>query len=106
MKKSFITKLETNNYLIGSFDSYIEESKELLSKNKSISLEEVNELLKKMPTTTRAAIVNKKTGEYVGFIGISSADGKSESAELFVETNKTIKNDDLKDIYKVFCEYL
>ena len=106
MKKSFITKLETNNYLIGSFDSYIEESKELLSKNKSISLEEVNELLKKMPTTTRAAIVNKKTGEYVGFIGISSADGKSESAELFVETNKTIKNDDLKDIYKVFGEYL
>ncbi len=106
MKKSFITKLETNNYLIGSFDSYIEESKELLSKNKSISLEEVNELLKKMPTTTRAAIVNKKTGEYVGFIGISSADGKSESAELFVETNKTIENEDLKDIYIVFGEYL
>ena len=106
MKKSFITKLETNNYLIGSFDSYIEESKELLSKNKSISLEEVNELLKKMPTTTRSAIVDKETGEYVGFIGISSADGKSESADLFVETNKTIKNDDLKDIYKVFGEYL
>ena len=106
MKKSFITKLETNNYLIGSFDSYIEESKELLSKNKSISLEEVNELLKKMPTTTRAAIVNKKTGEYVGFIGISSADGINQSAELFVETNKTIENDDLKEIYKVFGEYL
>ena len=32
MKKSFITKLETNNYLIGSFDSYIEESKELFDK--------------------------------------------------------------------------
>lgn len=106
MKKSFITKLETNNYLIGSFDSYIEESKELLSKNKSISLEEVNELLKKMPTTTRGAIVNKETGEYVGFIGISSADGINQSAELFVETNKTIENKDLKEIYKVFGEYL
>ena len=106
MKKSFITKFETNNYLLGSFDSYIEESKELLSKNKSISLEEVNELLKKIPTTTRSAIVDKETGEYVGFIGISSADGKSESADLFVETNKTIKNADLKDIYKVFGEYL
>lgn len=106
MKKSFITKLETNNYLIGSFDSYIEESKELLSKNKSITIEEAEVLFKKMPTTTRASIVNKKTGEYVGFIGVSSSNGVNQSAELFVETNKTIENEDLKEIYKVFGEYL
>lgn len=106
MKNNYIPKFETEKYYIGSFDSYIEESAKLLSDNKSISIDEAKELLKKMPTTTRGAIVNKETGEYVGFIGISTANGVSESAELYVEHNGSINNNDLKDIYMVFGAYL
>ena len=90
MKDSFITKFETDKYLIGSFDSYLEESLKLIMNKKNISEDEAKELFKKMPTTTRSAIVNKETGEYVGFIGISRPNGPTESADLFVETNGSI----------------
>ena len=47
MKEKFIIKLETNEYYIGSFDVYIEESTNLLSKNSCITLEEATEEIKK-----------------------------------------------------------
>ena len=106
MKKSFIAKFETEKYLIGSFDSYFDESLKLLMEHENITEDDAKELFKKMPTTTRGAIVDKETGEYVGFVGITSQDGPTESANLFVEHNNSIKSDDLKEIYKVYGEYL
>ena len=38
MNENFITKLETNNYLIGSFDAYIDITKQLIKDNSNITL--------------------------------------------------------------------
>ena len=53
----FITKLETKNYKIGSFDVFLDKSKALLEFNNP---NKSDELLKKMPTTLRASIVGKE----------------------------------------------
>lgn len=106
MKKSFIAKLETDNYYIGSFDSYLEESKELLKNNNHLADEEVDNIIKSMPTTTRASIVDKETHEYIGFIGIKNSNGELESADLVFETVNDLKIGDLKKILKIYLEYL
>ena len=46
MNENFITKLETNNYLIGSFDAYIDITKQLIKDNSNITDEEVEAVLK------------------------------------------------------------
>ena len=47
MNENFIAKLQTNNYLIGSFDAYIDLSKELMKNNSNISNKEVETTLKR-----------------------------------------------------------
>ena len=44
MNKSFISKLETSRYLIGSFDSFIEKTKQLIKDNSG----SIDELEKKI----------------------------------------------------------
>ena len=68
MTKEFISKLETKNYLIGSFDAYESKSRLLIKNNSNLSEEEIEIIIKSMPTTYRASIINKD-GEYIGYIG-------------------------------------
>ena len=76
---NFVAKLETEKYLIGSFDAFMDKSLELTKTNLNKTDEEANEFLKTIPTTTRAAITTKD-GEYVGFIGITNVDAKNDAA--------------------------
>ena len=60
----FIKKLETKNYEIGSFDVYLEKSKELIEQNNDKIKKNIDDdLLKVMPTTYRASIIDKQNKE-------------------------------------------
>lgn len=105
MKENFISKLETNKYLIGSFDAYIEDSKKLIKNNSNITFEEVDELLKKMPTIYRAAIIDKN-GEYIGYIGLYNVDAKNNTASIRFEINENLDENDKNEILNKFRKYL
>ena len=93
MNENFIVKLQTNNYLIGSFDAFIETSKELIKDNSNITDEEVEVVLKSMPTTYRAAITNKE-GTYIGYIGLYNVDAKNKTTSIRFEVNQELENKD------------
>ena len=76
--ENFIPKLYTDNFMIGSFDVYLDRSKELIEKNNSI----IPELLDDMPTSLRASIVNKADNSYLGFISVVDMDNENNSTSL------------------------
>ena len=105
MSENFISKLQTNKYLIGSFDTYIETTKQLIKDNSNVSDEEVELILKEMPTTYRAAITNKDK-EYLGYIGLYNIDAKNNVASIRFEVNKDLENEDKNEILNEFNKYL
>ena len=105
MNENFITKLQTDKYLIGSFDAYIELSKELIKNNSDISSEEADAVLKSMPTTYRAAIINKN-GEYVGYIGLYNVDAKNNTSSIRFEVNEKFEKEDKNEVVSEFKKYL
>lgn len=105
MKDNFVSKLETDNFYIGSFDAYIEESKELIKRNSRISEDEVNDILKTLPTTYRATILDKE-GNYIGFIGLYNIDAKDDVASLRFEVNRSISEEEKIEIVNEFRKYI
>lgn len=105
MNENFIAKLQTDKYLIGSFDAYIELSKELIKNNSNISDEEVDTILKSMPTTYRAAITNK-TGDYIGYIGLYNVDAKNNTSSIRFEVNENLEKEDKNEVLNEFKKYL
>lgn len=105
MKKEFISKLKTKNYLIGSFDVYQEVSKKIIQKNSNLSEEETERILKSMPTTSRAAITNKK-GKYIGYIGLFDIDAKNNISSIRFETKITLSKKDVNEILDEFKKYI
>lgn len=99
---NFVAKLETEKYLIGSFDAFMDKSLELTKNNLNKTDEEANEFLKTIPTATRAAITTKD-GEYVGFIGITNVDAKNDAASIVFEVNREV---DKEEILNEFKKYL
>lgn len=99
---NFVAKLETEKYLIGSFDVFMNNSLELVKTNLNKTDEEANEFLKTIPTATRAAITTKD-GEYVGFIGITNVDAKNDAASIVFEVNREV---DKEEILTEFKKYL
>lgn len=106
MNENFISKLETNKYLIGSFDAYQESSKEVIKNNSELSDEEVDTILKSMPTTYRAAIINKETNQYVGYIGLYNVDAKNNISSMRFEVMDNITDEDKKEIINEFKKFL
>lgn len=105
MNENFIAKLQTDKYLIGSFDAYIELSKELIKNNSNISDEETDTILKSMPTTYRAAITNKN-GDYIGYIGLYNVDGKNNTSSIRFEVNNDLSREDKNELLNEFKKYL
>lgn len=106
MNENFISKLETNKYLIGSFDAYQESSKEVIKNNSKLSDEEVDTILKSMPTTYRAAIINKETNQYIGYIGLYNVDAKNNISSMRFEVMDNITDEDKKEIINEFKKFL
>lgn len=105
MNQDFISKLETKHYLIGSFDTYINQSKKLIKENLKTSDKKVEEILKSMPTAYRAAIVDKKGG-YIGYIGLFHVDQKNQRSSIRFEVVSDIKTKRIKEILHEFKNYL
>ena len=104
--ENFISKLETDKYIIGSFDVYLEKVKELIKNNyPKITDEEVEEILKKMPTTYRAAITDKNDN-FVGFIGLYDVDAQNETASIRFQANDQLLTGDRKRILEEFKKYI
>lgn len=105
MRDNFICKLETLNFKIGSFDVYLDMSKELIKKNGGYSDEKAEELLKEFPTSYCASILDKD-GNYVGYITIYNGDVISSTYSLRMETNRNLSLDErneISDEYKKWC---
>lgn len=105
MNDSFIVKLKTDKYYIGSFDSYIELSKELIKNNSNFFGEQVDAILSSMPTAYRAAITDKN-GNYIGYIGLYNVDAKNNTSSIRFEVNSELSEKDKNEILNEFKKYL
>ena len=101
----FIKKLETENFEIGSFDTYIENSSKLMDDNKDIGFDS-EELLKKLPTTYRASVVSKQDKSYIGFIGVFDVDSRNDATSIIFETNKRLSDEELEEVIGEYKEFL
>lgn len=96
----FIPKLYTDNFMIGSFDVYLDKSKELIEKNKNLE-----GLLDKMPTSLRASIVSKEDNSYLGFISVLNMNNENGYTSLVLVLENTLeelKTNEIVDKYKEF----
>lgn len=105
MEENFIKKLETKNYLIGSFDVYLDKAKTLIMENSNLTDGEADKILGGMPTAYRAAITDKN-GQFIGYIGLFDVDIKNGISSLRFEVNNNLTQDDKNEIYEEFNNYL
>ena len=104
MKKDFMIKLKTENYLIGSYDVYQDESKELISNNPNWMDENTEDIVKAMPTVSRATVLDSN-GNYIGYIGLYNVDAKNNSASLRFEVKEILKEENKEEIVNEFKQY-
>jgi len=103
----FIKKLETDHYEIGSFDVFIDETSDWLKRNLPVGLLPVSEdALKLFPTTYRAAIVDKKTKSYVGFISPYNTDNEHQTTSIFMGLKNRLTEDEIKEIKDEYLSFL
>ena len=105
MNNEFIAKFRTKNYVIGSFDAYLDMSKDLTKKNLAISDRKVNEIINNMPTQYRAAIQDRNDN-YIGYIGIYNISVKEGIASLMFVTNKRLTKKDRNSIISIYKKWL
>ena len=101
----FIKKLETDKYIIGSFDVYEEQTRKLIEENSKATKEDVESILKSMPTSYRGAITDKP-GNYLGYIGLYNVNTKDGVASLRFEVNKELSDADQNEILNEFKNYM
>jgi len=105
MENNYVEKLKTENYSIGSFDFYQELSKNLIKNNSNLTDEEVDDILKNMPTTYRASITDNE-GNYVGFIGLYNINAKDNITSIRFEVNNDLTDTDKDEILDEFKKWL
>ena len=96
----FIPKLYTDNFMIGSFDVYLDKSKGLIEKNKNLE-----GLLDKMPTSLRASIVSREDNSYLGFISVLNMNNENGYTSLVLVLENALeelKTNEIVDKYKEF----
>lgn len=104
MNENFITKLETNNYLIGSFDAYIDDCKVLMKENSNYSDKDIKEIIDKMPINYRASILDKDNN-FIGYIGLYNLDLTNSTASIRLEVNR-INNEDKEEILEEYNNFV
>ncbi len=105
MRENFIVKLQTNNYMIGSFDAYLDMSKALIKSNSVLSNEQADNILKAMPTAYRAAITDSD-GCYIGYIGLFDVKARQSITSIRFEVNTDLKPENMNEILVEFKKYL
>ena len=97
----FIPKLYTDNFMIGSFDVYLDKSKGLIEKNKNLE-----GLLDKMPTALRASIVSKEDNSYLGFISVLNMNNENNYTSLVLVLENSLEEDKTNEIVNKYKEFL
>lgn len=105
MNENFIAKLTTDNYLIGSFDAFLDATKSLIKNNSNLDDVVVEKILKDMPFAYRAAITTKD-GKYIGYIGLYNVNFENNSASIRFETEVDLDDKDKKEIEDEFIKFL
>lgn len=80
-------------------------SKTLIQNNSDFSKEEIDDILKSMPTSYRAAITTKD-GKYIGYIGLFNIDEKNNTTSIRLEVNTDLHKDEKDEILEEFKKYL
>lgn len=88
--------------MIGSFDTYLDTSKEPIKSNANLSTEEAEMILESMPTTSRATIIDKK-GNYIDLFDI---DSQNNISSIRFEVNNNLSSIDKNEILTEFRKYL
>lgn len=109
-KDKFIPKLKLEKFSIGSFDSFLEESKEIIREKLNIRkfapTDDVDEFLKKLPYTYRGSIVRNDNNEYIGYIGIYSIDFSNNLVSIILQTKIRIREKEINEIINAYKAFL
>ncbi len=108
--KKFIPKLKTKNYMIGSFDVFLEQTKALMEKNinskEFFGLKKDEYLLNRLPIAYRASIVKNDGISYAGYISAFEIVYEDSMASIILETVDRLDNKDLDEIIVSYKEFL
>ncbi len=108
--KKFIPKLKTSNYMIGSFDVFLEQTKALMDKNINargfLGLKKNEYLLNRLPIAYRASIVKNDGISYVGYISVFEIVYEDSMASIILETVDRLDKIDLDEIIVSYKEFL
>ena len=102
MMVDFVDKLAAGKYKIGSFDTFIDNSFDLISSNNNLSMKQTKRLVDSFPESFRGSIVDS-SNRYLGYIALYDCDSSTNTASLRLEINKDIPLDDrmiIIDSYK------
>ncbi len=106
----FIPKIKLNSYSLGSFDTFIENSKDLIKEhlniNNSISREDIVYFLKLLPSAYRASIVSNADNEYVGYISVYNMDLKNNMSSIILQTKIKLSRVEISDIVSSYKKFL
>ena len=103
--RNFIPKLQTEKYLIGSFDSFIDLSKKIIKDNSNLDDDRAAAILKSMPTNLRAAITDMN-GNYIGYIGLFDIHAQDETASIRFEVMEELTEESQEEILAEYKKYL
>ena len=98
----FIPKLYTDNFMIGSFDVFLEDSQKLINKHLWFD----SNILERMPASLRASIVSKKDNSYLGFISIFDMNNRNNSASLVLVLKDYLDDAKTNEIINSYRDFL
>lgn len=105
MNDNFIKKLETDNFILGSFDAFQDNSQELIKNNSNLSEEESIKIMQSIPTAYRASITDKD-GNFIGYIGIYNIQAQAQSASIRFEVNRHLSEELTEEILIEYKNWL
>ena len=101
----FVEKFTAGEYKIGSFDSFIDDTVKLISKNNGISVKNAKKIIGSFPVYFRAAIVDQNN-DYIGYITLFNVDPSTNTTSIRFEVNKDISVTDKTIIVETFKNWV
>ena len=101
----FVEKFTAGEYKIGSFDSFIDDTVKLISKNNGISVKNAKKFIGSFPVYFRAAIVDQNN-DYIGYITLFNVDPSTNTTSIRFEVNKDISVTDKTTIVETFKNWV
>ena len=110
----FVKKLESDNYEIGSFNTFLKKIRESLSYNLD-NIENINSnihagkiMWQFLKSHFRGSVIDKKTREYVGFISVYNIDNQHKNASLIFisDSNINLTKEQINEIVEKYKDFI